>query len=456
MNLYKKASLLVLSVALLFCSCAGESAASRSIIMAAPTQESPSTETQNGATSASDATQSTKEDVPMSLVSVASGLTNLYTGSENGGYTLASYSDSTADILYFDYTTLEMRALENTSKQDTSVLGGVENISGTLIPKYISDKLYLFHLGTSDASLGEKSQPSVIRFEPDGTSPLSCIFPSDWSFVSQSAVLMESSMLYFLMSQPLNDSLSTILVQLDTTTMTYEEVRRFEPGYEYSIKGHWEMGPLVQITTVLPPVDDPNFNAAWESRQFTLYAQGMYTGIGREVLTWTQSQSVSVHDNIIYMWDDAQLGVVRIDANTDEQRILAQGFAPNGYVQASINNTIVDNKLRIQFSTSNYLQDYTVDIETGEAQNVPLDNLGDNVTICAENSTYFLLSYGQAWADKNNIPYTIVPGMDDTATEGYASMLQYALISKQDYWNGMQNFTEFSDLVFNAKPRSNS
>lgn len=448
----KKHHLLALSAlifALLFAGCQSEPA-SRSIIMAAPPQNNLSDLEPEAA--ASEAEEAPPQDEPMALYTATTGLSGAYAGDENGCYSLAQRDDGSADILYFNYNDATMTMLDK-PEEPTDVFGGhVFHTWGGVTPMTAHGQLYLFRLGGSGeltAAHGENGQAALTRLDADGGNPAALTFPAGWEFLLQSAVLADEDSLYFIMKDGSTGANTYILVKAASDASGYEEVHRYEDGYDYTLEGYWEKGPVVCAATPLPPPSDADYANVWENRQYTLLAQGMNTGLMNQVHTWTQGDAASTQGNLIYFWSNGEKTLSCINANTGEVTTIASDFAPDDYLQSQLMRTMLDGKLRLQFSTNSYVRDYAADPLTSEVVQFSADRLGDNVNVCAEGAEVLLLRNGSRWVNKDKVPHSLVPGMEISSySPGYYSMPEYSLISKADYWAGAQRFTKVQDLVY--------
>lgn len=442
-------------LALLLCSmllagCGGHSE-SHSILMAAPPSNSgalppESADSQNDASSAPDPDV---VDEAMALSTVATSLSGSYAGGENGCYTVATYEDGSADVMYFDYDARTMTMLQP-GKQNEALEGHIPFGFGGITPMLYGGSLYLFHLGGGAAmveSHGDNGLAGIIKTGLDGTVELGAMLPSGWTFNLSSAVLSDEDFFYFLAKDEADGA--TVLARISHDLLgAPEELHRYEPGYDYSLEGYWEKGPLLIEASPLPAHNDPEFSTYWNNREFRLLAQGMNTGITTEVKAWQQGVATSTQDNTLYYWNPDDSSLYALNADTGEETLVAGGFAPSGYVQAQLMRNLLDGKLRVQFSTNSYVRDYYVDPATGDAVQTPVENLGDNVTVCAESPKGLLVRNGEHWVAAAKVPDFITGAAPSPSTPDWVSMPTYALIDADSYWAGRQRFTDIKDMVY--------
>lgn len=440
----------VLCCLLLFCGCAGNSA-SRSIIMAAPASSQPSPERAEGDSEAQAAPL--KPDEPIALTTIAPNLSGTFVGGESGCYNVRTFNDGTADLVWFDYAALTMTTVENPPKANPNHLGHIPDSWGGVSPLLAGEHLYLFRLGGASELIdthGEAGQAAIMRLGLNATDPIVTTLPAHYSFQSGSAVLSDGTSFYFLMNDASGEAVATVLMQLDCETMETTELHRLPEGLEYTIEGSWDKGPVLCGATPLPPLDHPDFPAAWSARRFRLINLGLQSGVQQVIHNWTQGQTSCMQQDTLYYWDDATGELKALNANTLDIEVLASGFAPNGYLQAQLSRTVLDGKLRIQFSTNGPIQYFFVDIATGAAEATPVANLGNNLSVYAETPDAFLMQSDSRYARREEVDPLYDPETNPASSynDQFVTVPVYGLIAKGDYWAGTPNFTDIEDLVY--------
>ena len=439
---------LALGILLLVPGCS-QAPASRSIIMAAPPKDTASQEADTAGATPDPAVA----DEAMTLATVTTALSGAYAGSEDGCYTLATYKDGSADLLYFNYTDATMTLLETSEKTEESPQGHLRGFPAGATPVAHQDKLYLFRLGGGaalSAEHGEDGQAAIFQKGLDGSDQGSALLPVGWSFILSSAVLCDDTYLYFLAQDEATGGAVLAKVPTDMAALGsgVEELHRYDVGSDYSIEGYWEKGPLIMEASALPPFDDPEFNVYWENREYRLLGQGMNTGQTTELKSWKQGVPTSVQGNILYYWNADDTSLYALNADTGEDLLIAGGFAPKDYVQAQLMRTTLDGKLRVQFSTNRNTRDYSVEPATGVVQETPVEKLGENVAVCAESSKGILVRSGEHWVASAKVPDFVAGAKPSPTNPEWVSMPTYALIDAQSYWTGSRKFTEINDMVY--------
>lgn len=425
---------------------------SRSIIMAAPPAEG-TTLPENGQPEPEE--EPPPEDVAMDLSTASRILGGGYAGNEAGCYSLLNHGDGSSDIAYIDYAALEMRLLEAPEKADDSLQGRLAGIHSNASPVWAGNHLFLFRQRGTEALLasqGEGAHAAIIRLKADGSAPETLTLPVRLTLNLSSAVLWDGSSLYFIGQDSGEDSLHYDLLQLDTQSMELTELHRFPDGYEYSIEGYWEKGPLVQAAGNLPPNDDPAFNESWDNRGFTLFKHGMLSGSRQDVFSWTQGTPVNVQGATVYHYSGEADTLYQLNANTGEEAAIAQGLSPGDYILAQIQPVMLDGLVRLQFSANQgrtqYL--YTIDPATGTVNQPPVDRLGDNITVLAEAPEFFVVKNGDKWVRRELVDAGYDPVANPTGdyNDKFVSVSEYGLIQKADYWAGTRSFTAIKDLIY--------
>lgn len=440
---------------LLLAGCSGE--ADHSFLMAAP----PSSDGMlaDAMPAESEAADTAPVDGPVVLSELAPNLTGTYAGDANGCYRTYNYSDATADIHYTSYASMTTVRLDGPPKITELQMGQVMGTSGGAAPVLFGGNLFIFQVGGASGLNDDNGQPVsaiIQRLDTDGQNPYRLLFPANYSFLTDSAVMTDGTVLYFFMSDTQSADAATtvsVLMRLDPATMEYTEMHRMPAGYDYSIVGAWEMGLVVTAANTLPPADDPTFTDIWGNRSYTLYRMGLATGSVTQLFTWQQGLSWAAHNNYFYYWLDEAATLYGLNADTGETINAAEGFSPTDYERVQLQSLVVDNKLRVLVSASGPASTYVVDLSTGawEEAHYPQTSTVDGeagtaMIICAETSEYFLVQTGDRWAHRADIE----PGFETQASynDNYAKVPIYGLILKADYWTGNSQVLPIEDLVY--------
>lgn len=451
-KVFSRAMAAALCCLALFAACKDTGSGSTSVLMAAPPQAAPTLAGEDSSLLEAEDAQP-PQDEPIALQTVATSLGGSFAGSETGCYTTTGFSDGSLNIHYYDYAAAEMRLLESPAPTE-GLHGQVADAWSGAVPVFAGGRLFLFRLGGPEQVLayGPNAAPAVLRMDADGSGLFQTLLPSTYTFHLSSAILWDGSALYFLMwDHTQEDASEQVLVKLDADTLEMTELHRLPADSEYSIEGHWEMGPLMVAADTLPPVSDPAFNAAWESRAFRLLAFGLNSGQETHRGGWTQGETNTVQGNLLYYWAQDTHEMWVYNADSDEHALVAADFAPAGYEHAYIQRAVYDGRVSIQFSVygGTSISYFTVDAATGQAAKTAITPY-DNVTICAEGPDAFLVRYGDKWVNREKVQPDYEPGVTsvDSATPGFVSVPEYALVAKADFWAGERNFVPIKDLVY--------
>lgn len=439
--------------------CGGEPE-SRSIITAKPPESSYVPEdlpdADGGAPDSSapeeEDTEPLPEDVPVTL-SVAARLLTNQTNDNDGVFTLYTYLDGSADIQYIDFAGMTMSELSEPPKLETQN-GRIPGCFGGVKPVAAAGRLFIFHLGGSPelvSEIGSSGYASVMRTNRDGSGLVTATFPEGYMFQLSSAVLFDGERLLFLMSDASGGTEEFVLMALNCETLEYQELHRLEDGYTYTLEGFWEKGPLICGATLLPPATDPGFTAARDDQQFHLFNMGLASGTLNHLASWGIGDTNYVNENQLYFWNADERAVGAIDADTGEGRFVAGGFAPDKYDHVYLQRSYVDGWLRIQFTLPGGKRNvyYSINAETGQVAQPPIDKLGENIIIYAELEEEFLVRYDEKWVNRSKLD----PDLDPMTVNGgynrdFVNMPEFAMISKSDYWAGRRNFRKIKDLIY--------
>ncbi len=406
-------------------------------------------------TRSADVSDASAEDTttPMTLTTAASSLGSSFTSSENGCYNAVNYTDGSSNLHYFNYADTNMQLLDVTLENEL-LRGSFSNTFGGISPVWAGDNLFVFRLGEPQfvQEQGDDAAAAVTRLQADGAQPLSSTFPTTTAFSLSSSVLWDGTSLYFLMWDYAETPAVQTLVRLEAESMMAYEVHRFAPGPEYSIKGFWEYGPVLSAGSALPALDDASFAQEWENRSFSLIQLNLSNGSENVIAEWTQNEPCAMLGDEFYFWDDTLGALKALNSDTGEERIIAQGFAPQDYEHVYLQQDVYDSTLRIQFTyasgSSNVF--FSVRTDTGEVSEASLEGLGENVAIIAELEDSFLVRYSDKWVSRETSLSDKLPGgeLGSVVLEDFISVPEYAMISKSDYWAANPNFTPITDLVY--------
>lgn len=439
---------MLLCAALLVSCAGGEEEDSRSYIMAAPPQSGQSTQY-------IPPQQPLQPDVALPLSVAARSLSGGYAGNTAGCYSISSYDDGSLSLQYVDYAAQTIQMLGGPPSLEGGKVGNIPDIWGSTTPLWAGEHLYLVKQRGTDEQLdahGNAACAAILQLDAEGNVQNRYTFEPEYSFQLASAALFDGENLYFLLWRAGEEGAEYTMMKLSCADMQAEGLFSFEPGFEYSIDGFWEMGPLVTAGTALPPTDDAGFSEAWNNRQYTLYAYGMRSGTRRRLAAWPQGQPQTVQGNVFYYLNPDDLAVYALDADTEETRLVAEDFAPDTYVVAQMQAPMLDGRLRLQFSANQgrTIYNFAIQPETGDILSPKFASLGENITVCAESEEYFLVRSGEGWVRRELVDPRYDPALDANGdyNSKYVSVTEYSLIAKSDYWAGKRTLLPVEDLIY--------
>ncbi|MDL2219372.1 hypothetical protein LJC04_03410 [Ruminococcaceae bacterium OttesenSCG-928-O06] len=443
--------------ALLLAACNnGTDASSRSIIMAAPPG------TGQGAAGQDATPTQPVQDVPLTLTVAARSLSRGYSGNQYGCYSLLSYPDATANIVYVDYDAREMRFLSGPDRADAAQIGRLSGIHAGAVPLVVEENLFVFSQRGTAAQLdefGTGALAAITKMATDGTGAKTLSLEENLAFHLPSAVLWDGENLYFMATESAPTHAADtatpgvfVLMRLAVQAMELSEVHRFEDGWEYTIEGTWEMGPVISAATPLPAVTDAGYNTAWDTRVFHLYALGMNSGTRTRLYTWQQGLSWTMQDNLFYYWLGENRCLYAMDANNGDVWELARDFGPENYELAVVQSGVLGGFLRMQFSANlgRRTTNYIIEAETGQVRTPANGNLGTNVTVCAQTDGYFLVISGSRWVNRQDADPTYDAAADTSGDYNarFVSVSEFSLIAQEDYWGGNAQYIPIEDLLY--------
>ncbi len=440
---YLKRTICAVSAVCLLAGCAEEADSSRSYIMAAPPQDA----------AAAEAAAPPAEDYTVELSVVSQNLSAGYASNEAGSYSILSFADGSADVQYIDYAQLNATRLTISGVPDSPTYGSLTNMWGGSLPLWAGEHLYIITQRGAPAQLdshGAAAAGSITQLSPTGEVLQQVSFPVEFSFQLSSAVLFDGENLYFIMAEQ-QQEIVYHLMQFNAASGEYHTLHTLEAGYEYTLYGHWDMGPVVIAADALPPLDDPAFNSAWENRGFALHAMGLASGSMSPLLLWQQDTIYhTMQGNMFYFWSEDTLALHSINADTKDIQQLAADFAPNDYTVAQVQEPMLNNLVRLRFSLHEGRTAYhfAVSPQDGAVLENNATQLGDTVTVCAESAEHFLVISGERFVGRELTEPGYVPSEDDDYNSQFSSVPVYSLITKQDYWAGNANFIDIEDLVY--------
>ncbi len=455
----KLAGLLCAVLGLGFFGACGQSANSRSIIMAAPPASAASSAPAPASLPAqeSEAPQPDEppaEDLPLTLSVASRTISSGYSGNAFGCYHIITHGDTSADVAYVDYDARSMNFLPNLEQQVAGLAGKLAGVLGGVSPVWAGQHLFIFHQRAAAEDAGEAGAASVLRLNADGSEPCRCTFPRSMAFQLTGAALWDGEALIFIAQDYAGEESHYSLLRLNAASMEYEVLHCYEPGWEYSIEGYWAMGPIVLAAAALPPTGDAGFNAAWDNRSFTLFKQGMASGKRSDLFSYTQGQPVVVQGGSVYYWNADEGSLYALSAETGEATVLARGFAPERYDFAQMPTAGWGGLVRIEFAAGDGRNNSTFAINpaTGAATQLHTEDLGENVSIFAEGEGVFLVRSGDKWVRRELVEPGYDPAADSVQSydSRFVSMPEYALITAANFWAGHQEFIPIRDLIYGS------
>jgi len=190
------------------------------------------------------------------------------------------------------------------------------------------------------------------------------------------------------------------LYRANFDTLELTELQRFETGFDYSLEGQWDKGPVVLEAVSLPPSNDPAYSEAFENRDYHLYTLGLNSGRRETLMRWKQGLPYAMQGNTFFYWDDDADQLHALFANTGEDSVAAHGFAPDDHSFVSMQRAFYGGQIILQFSNTSgsRVTSVAVNPATGATFTPPLPSRSQNITIIAELAPWAGASLPPPWA----------------------------------------------------------
>jgi len=449
---------LTLCTALLLPACGGQSnSESRSIITAAPPAPQPDFSEEADAS----ANAAPAEDEAVDLVTVATAVNGSFAQTTAGCYTLRDMGDGSCNLLFIDYETLILDTAD-TPQEDDSLRGRLVGGLSQLTPITAGGQLYIFRTGAT-AEDDTVVPAAITQYDADGTPTNQLVLPEQHTFQPDSALLWDGAAFLVMLLDLTGDTPVHTLYRANFDTLELTELQRFETGFDYSLEGQWDKGPVVLEAVSLPPSNDPAYSEAFENRDYHLYTLGLNSGRRETLMRWKQGLPYAMQGNTFFYWDDDADQLHALFANTGEDSVAAHGFAPDDHSFVSMQRAFYGGQIILQFSNTSgsRVTSVAVNPATGATFTPPLPSRSQNITIIAELGAVgwgepatamggaFLVRSGEHWVSRS-----IVEPDYDAATAGgdynsqFISMPEYVLISQENYWAGNVQLAPVEDLVY--------
>ncbi len=366
-------------------------------------------------------------------------------GTQQGCYDILQRMDGTADLMYYDYATMQKVYLASSPNlgHDPASTAYLEDYAGGVGVVTAGPYLYVMKNGSYTAfnATGDETMiPYYLRMNLDGSQRKKFVIPPQYEINPYGNIATDGEDLFFKVDV-VNRELHTEHTELAKMEFDAQKLTPFyveEEGVGVDIVGTCSKGLILERRRQ---------NGTTKETQLLLYNPALSEPMQ---LTEWQSKMTSeayANDRIYYLQQGSEALYAR-DILTGNVQTVAQNFNCNGakVKRAFIAGAVYDNHILISLEDEQTDESYvTVDLDTGAVQQMTLfsDENGkhNSVQIYSEFADGFMVYLGET-----GVPATDY-APDGTPYETTLWIHHFVRISKQDYWANRPNYLEFDDLV---------
>lgn len=387
----------------------------------------------------------------LKLISSPGGV--IYTGpafTKDGFYEILiskDVSSGTGNIAYTDYETktrIYLSSDVNSTHQDASDTSFLPSLTGGYGIITDQQRLYVAKLG--DPYLfnyyGENGLPVLYRMQLDGSNRQQIKLASNEEIVGTSGILADSEKneLYFLMTETSEDTTTKeYLAQTDFDNGTIERVcciNDFVDGFVYAVGAEED-----SIYFVKNYYDSESYISGWDFFCYSL-SDNSWEKIG----TLNASDSYPLYrDGQIYYIKSNPFSLYRLVPGEETDEVINANLnPPYSYDTVRVGRQSLDPFFSFYFSNQENGDSARLcwNEENGQWYMERLLRDSHNVTIAGQFNDQYVVRI-----EDKSVDYQ-APLEDGTVRQLSMLVAQYALISKEDYWNGIPNYTLFSDTIY--------
>lgn len=392
-------------------------------------------------------TQQGLPDWAVTMVAAPSGgpLASGIAGTQQGCYDILQRMDGTADLMYYDYATMQKVYLSSSPNlgHDPASTAYLEDYSGGVGVITAGPYLYVMKNGSYTAVnlTGDETMiPYYLRMNLDGSQREKFVIPPRYEINPYGNIAADGKDLFFKVDV-VNRELRTEHTELAKMEFDAQKLTPFyveEEGVGVNIVGTCSKGLILERRRQ---------NGTTKETQLLLYNPALSEPMQ---LTEWQSKMTSeayANDRVYYLQQGSEALYAR-DILTGSVQTVAQNVNCNGakVKSAAIAGAVYDNHILISLEDEQTEKSYVaVDLDTGAVQQMTLfsDENGkhNSVQIYSEFADGFMVYLGET-----GVPATDY-APDGTPYETTLWTHHFVRISKQDYWANRPNYLEFDDLV---------
>lgn len=390
-------------------------------------------------------------EMTMALPSTGIFSTEISGNQDGAYYILPNTNDYSAQLLYYDYATLQLIYLSDqvvVTNNDENP-GWIEDIFGGAVPLAVNEKLYIIKYGKSPIpNINYDGSPTfLLQMEPNAANRIKLSVPQGSLLPYSSGIAADGSNLYLLLLDYDSQKMQITNTTLCCTDFNKNKMNRLcslGNQKDWSIIGTYSEGLILQCSWLSSEhssqdSDDQLSNLHYELQLYSLHDNCLID----TNFTWKQGElSLVINQDIIYYVKKGDLRLYAHSLQTGKDLVVSDNLYGSDSSDSSGSVMLVgeihDNN--IVFSNLNE-QYFCYNLATKKTMPLLLSYEYDGgtipVSIMAENEQYFLVNTGIVTLSRS------ATGTDGSIYNIDYPITDYKLIKKEDYWNSVPNYLSF-------------
>lgn len=362
------------------------------------------------------------------MVTTSTGIYNQQTaGTEEGCYTVLQNSTGAYNLFYIDYATKQMVYLSSNpssmhnTEEDTSFLG--ESPGGASLFA-AGEHLYWMILGGTFGGERVSVPAQIIQMDLDGSNKKVVYSLNNGEFLGNTAFAYDGSNFYFWVSAITAEK--NLLVSVSAKTGKSNVLAEFGGDTQCQLLGTSEDKLILRI--LAPKSPEP----------YVLVSISIKDGAQKELIRWKEGErtfAVCQGDCYSFSPSDGMLYKLSMPAGEETACFKAPIPLENGEQYRLLTDTYDGHLFFLQQNTNDL---FVVECDTGAARKIVLQKDGFNASIVAETKDSFLVF------PEYKIFTFAGTAVDGTPEEQQLILPQYALMSKNNYWNSVPEYAYIS------------
>ena len=371
-------------------------------------------------------------------------------GTKNGGYEIFAHTDATADIIYYDYQTLQKIYLSSSPNEthNENSTAYLDNVMGGAVALASEKCLYILKAGSNAIGGGTDLAPYLLRMDLDGSNRERFDIPGQYELDVASAVAADDTGLYIalhVIEDLKTDQSRYMIAKVDFDHKKLEELYRFDPWQSVRIVGTYSYGLILESVK--------NIKSGTAIQKETLLFN-LNSNQAKTIKEWKAGDVGVAYDrDAMYLLKSDDLTLYRSalypdSAGPEEKVIDCTDLIPDTYTGIALDRAVYDRHLIFQITSEQsgaeplYLSLALDGLETREMRLMCKRNGEEQLaTIMQETDTHFVVYYGEkaiSYLDKG-------PGGEPYEMTQYVP--SYRLIEKTAYWENIPDFMAFENHV---------